>query len=111
MLMYFAAMRCPDNPSWIVDDDRIDAVVSVKGRPLKHAEVRLSSSNQEYRAITDRGGAFLIPNVAVGSYSFRVQGWGEAHLEVKGWHRRAINRPVLFFSSGDGCQFLTKVSN
>ena len=112
ILMYFAAVRCAEpNPAWIVDDDRIDGVLSVEGRPLEHAEVKLSSSSQQYRAMTDTRGAFLIPNVAVGSYSFRVQGWGEAHLEVKGWHRGAINRPVLFFSLGDGCRFLMKVSN
>jgi hypothetical protein len=104
------AARCPD-PSWVVDDDRIDAVISNEGQPLKHAKVQLSSPTQQYSAVTDKKGAFLIPKVAVGNYSFAVKGWGEAHLEVKGWHRGGINRPVLLFNSIRRCLLLMLVSN
>jgi hypothetical protein len=111
-LTSFAAVRCPEpNPSWVVDDDRVDGVVSTEGRPLKHAEVQLFDPTQDYGAITDAEGAFLIPNVAVGSYSFVVKGWGKAHLEVRGWHRGKINRPVLLFNSTKRCLLLTLVSN
>src|SRR5437763_17125118 len=80
-----AAGRCPEpNPSWIVDDDRIDAVVSVEGRPLQQAKIQLSSPTAHYSAVTDVEGAFLIPNVTIGSYSFVLKGWGEAHLQVSG---------------------------
>jgi len=58
------AARCPEpNPSWVVDDDRIDGVVSVEGQPLKHEKIQLSSSTSHYSAVTDGKGAFLIPNV------------------------------------------------
>jgi len=108
-----AAARCPEpNPSWVVDD-RINGVISVDGRPLKEAKIRLSSSTptQHYTAVTDGEGAFLIPNVVVGRYSFVVKGWGEAHVQVKGWHRGGINRPVLLFDSIKKCLLLTVVSN
>jgi hypothetical protein len=110
LLTSFAAANCPE-PSWVVYDDRIAGVISKEGQPLKHATVQLSSSAQEYSAITDEKGAFLIRNVAVGKYSFAVKGWGEAHLEVRGWHRGTINRPVLLFSSMKRCQLLTLVAN
>jgi hypothetical protein len=110
LLTSFAAARCPE-PTWVVDDDRIDGFVSEEGKPLKHAKVHLSSPAQEYSAITDEKGAFLIRGVAVGKYSFAVKGWGEAHLEVRGWHRGAINRPVLLFSSMRRCLLLTMVAN
>jgi hypothetical protein len=108
-----AAARCPDlTPSWVVDDDRINGVISVDGRPLKEAKIQLSSLTAHYTAVTDGEGAFLIPNVAVGSYSFVVKGWGKAHLQVKGWHRGGINRPVLLFNSiKQQCLLLTMVSN
>jgi hypothetical protein len=110
LLTSFAAAHCPE-PSWVVDDDRIGGVVLKEGQPLKHAMVQLSSPVQEYSAITDEKGAFLIRGVAVGKYSFAVKGWGEAHLEVRGWHRGAINRPVLLFSSTRRCLLLTLVAN
>ena len=107
-----AAARCPEpNPSWVVDDDRVDGVVSVEGRPLNRAKVELSSPTKNYSVVTDAEGAFLIPHVALGSYSFVVKGWGEAHLQVKGWHRGRINRPVLLFNTIKGCLNLMLVSN
>ena len=107
-----AAAQCPDpNPSWVVDDDRIDGVVSVEGQPLKHVDIQLASSTTRYSAVTDAEGAFLIPNVALGNYLFVVKGWGEAHMQIKGWHRGGINRPVLLFNSANGCLLLTMVSN
>jgi hypothetical protein len=114
VLTSVAAARCPEtNPLWVVDNDRINGVMSVDGRPLKKAKIKLSSSTStaHYAAVTDGEGAFLIPNVAVGSYSFVVKGWGEAHLQVKGWHRGGINRPVLLFKSIKQCLLLTMVSN
>lgn len=112
ILTSFAAARCPDsNPSWVVDDDRVDGVVSIEGQPLKLAEVQLFSATQNYSAITDAEGAFLIRRVAVGSYSFVVKGWGKAHLDVRGWHRGEINRPILLFNSTNGCLLLILVSN
>jgi hypothetical protein len=110
LLTSFAAAHCPE-PSWVVDDDRIDGVVSKEGQPLKRAMVELSSPAQKYSAITDEKGAFLIRGVAVGKYSFTVTGWGEARLEFRGWHRGAINRPVLLFSSMRRCLLLTFVAN
>jgi len=110
LLTSFAAASCPE-PSWVVDDDRIAGVVSKEGQPVKLATVQLSSSSEEYSVITDEKGAFLIPSVAVGKYSFAVKGWGEAHLEVRGWHRGTINRPVLLFSSMKRCLLLTLVAN
>jgi hypothetical protein len=101
----FATTRCPIS-SWSVEDDRIDGIVAVEGRPLKHVRVQLSSSVQKYSAVTDSVGRFLIPNVPVGGYAFTVRGWGKAHLEVKGWHRGGINRPVLYFNSVGRCPFL-----
>src|SRR5262249_28139554 len=95
-----AAARCPEpNPSWIVEDDRIDGVVSIEGRPLKHARIELSSPTSHYGAVTDGTGAFLIQNVGIGTYSFTVHGWGKAYIEVRGWQRGGINRPVLLFNS------------
>lgn len=112
VLASVAAAGCPEpNPSWVVDDDRIDGVVRVEGRPLKQAKIQLSSPTAHYSAVTDAEGAFLIPNVALGSYSFVVKGWGEAHIEVKGWHSGGINRPVLLFNSIKRCLLLTLVSN
>jgi hypothetical protein len=101
----FAATQCP-NSSWVVEDDRIDGIVAVEGRSLKHVKVQLSSSVQKYSAVTDSVGRFLIPRVPVGSYAFTVKGWGKAHLDVKGWHRGGINRPVLYFNSVRGCPLL-----
>ena len=107
-----AAAQCPDpNPSWVVDDDRINGVVSVEGQPLKHVSIQLASSTTRYSAVTDAEGAFLIPNVVLGNYLFVVKGWGEAHIQIKGWHRGEINRPVLLFNSARGCLLLTMVSN
>lgn len=107
-----AAARCHEsNPSWVVEDDRINGVISIDGRSLKEAKIQLSSPTAHYTAVTDGEGAFLISNVAVGSYSFAVKGWGEAHLQVKGWHRGGINRPVLLFNSMKKCLLLTMVSN
>jgi hypothetical protein len=112
VLASVAAAQCPEpNRSWVVEDDGINGVVSVEGRPLKQANIQLSSSTADYSAVTDAEGAFLIPNVALGSYSFVVKGWGEAHIEVKGWHRGGINRPVLLFNSIKKCLLLTLVSN
>jgi len=112
VLTYVAAARCPElNPSWVVDDDRIAGAISVEGRPLTKAKIQLSSPNAHYIAVTDGQGVFLIPNVAVGSYSFVVKGWGKAHLQVKGWHRGGINSPALLFNSIKQCLLLTLVSN
>jgi hypothetical protein len=110
LLLSFTGVHCPD-PSWIVDDDRIDGIVEREGQPLKHARVQLSSSVQEYHAITDEKGAFLIRDVAVGKYSFVIKGWGEAQLDIRGWHRGAINRPVLLFLSMRRCLLLTVIAN
>jgi len=107
---FAAAVRCPD-PSWVIDDDRIDGVVSKEGQPLKHVKVQLSSPTQQYSAVTDEKGAFLIARVAVGNYSFTVKGWGEAHVDVRGWHRGGVNRPVLLFNSTRGCLLITLVAN
>lgn len=112
VLASVAAAQCPEpNPSWVVDDDRIDGVVSVEGQPLKLAKIQLLSPTAHYSSVTDVKGAFLIPNVALGSYSFVVKGWGEAHIQIKGWHRGRINRPVLLFNSIKKCLLLTLVSN
>ena len=112
ILPSITAARCPEpNPSWVIDDDRIHANVSIDARPLEHAKVQLSSPTAHYSAVTDKEGAFLIPKVAVGSYSFVIKGWGEAHLQVRGWHRGAINRPVLSFNSDKGCLLLIQISN
>ena len=102
LLLTSTAAHCPD-PSWIVDDDRIDGVVSKEGQPLKHARVQLSSPMHEYHTMTDDKGEFLIEGVAVGKYLFVVKGWGKAHLDVRGWHRGAINRPVLLFNTIRRC--------
>jgi hypothetical protein len=69
------------------------ASFSIDGRSLKEAKIQLSSPVAHYTAVTDAEGAFLIPNVAVGRYSFAVKGWGEAHLQVEGWHRGGMNAP------------------
>ena len=107
-----AATHCPDlNPSWVVDDDRINGVVSVEGQTLKHVNIQVTSAIASYSAGTDAEGAFLIPNVALGNYLFVVKGWGEAHIQIKGWHRGGINRPVLLFNSAKGCLLLMMVSN
>jgi hypothetical protein len=112
LVLASAAAQCPDpNPSWVVDNDRINSVVSAEGQPLKHVIIQLASSTAHYSAVTDAEGAFLIPDVALGNYLFVVQGWGEAHIQIKGWHRGGINRPVLLFNSAKGCLLLTAVSN
>ena len=112
LLASIASARCPEpNPSWAVDDDRIAVVVSVEGRPLKRANVQLSSPTARYNAVTDATGAFLIPNVAPGSYSFVVKGWGEAHIQIKGWHRGQINRPAFLFSRHHNCLTLILAAN
>jgi hypothetical protein len=77
LLTSFAATHCAE-PSWVVEDDRIDGLVSKEGQALTHAMVQLSSPPQEYSAITDEKGAFLIRGVAVGKYSFAVKD-GERH--------------------------------
>lgn len=105
-----AAAQCP-KPSWVIDDDRVDGIIAVQGRPAKHAQVRLSSPVRDYTAITDSAGRFLIPKVPVGGYVLSVKGWGKAHLDIKGWHRGGINRPVLQFNSIRGCLLLLQVSN
>ena len=39
VLTSVAAARCPEpNPLWVVDNDRINGVISVDGRPLKKSE-------------------------------------------------------------------------
>ena len=111
VLTSVAAARCPElNPSWVVDDDRIAGVISVDGRPLKKAKIQLSSPARTLHCCYDGEGVFLIPNVADGSYSFVVKGWGKAHLQVKGWHRGGINRPALLFNSIKQCLLLMLVS-
>ena len=85
LLASVGAAQCPEpNPAWVVDDDRVEGIVSVEGRPMKHAKIQLSSPTVHYSAVTDAKGAFLIPNVAFGSYSFVVKGWGEAHIQIRG---------------------------
>ena len=112
VLASFAAAQCPDpNPSWVVEDDTIHGVVLVERRPLKQAKIQLSSPTAHYSSVTDEEGTFLIPNVALGSYSFVVKGWGKAHIQIKGWHRGGINRPVLLFNSIRKCLLLTLLSN
>lgn len=110
LLALLAAPQC-DNNSWIVEDDGIAGVVSNEGKPVKHATVHLSSSDHEYRAVTDKDGRFSIWPVPVGKYSFAVKGWGESELEVHGWHRGGINRPGLLFSKHKKCVSLLQVSN
>jgi hypothetical protein len=65
----------------------------------------------EYKAVTDVEGRFSIWPVPAGKYSFAIKGWGEHQLEVKGWQRGKINRPVLFFSRHKDCLLLVLVSN
>ena len=110
LLASLAAAQCEKN-SWIVEDDEIVGVVSKEGKPVKHATVRLSSTDQEYRAVTDSDGWFKIWHVPVGKYSFAVKGWGEGELQVQGWHRGGINRPALLFSKHKKCVFPVQVSN
>jgi hypothetical protein len=58
------AAHCPE-PSGVVDDDEICAIVSKNGQPVRHAMVQLSFSDQRYTATTDENGRFQIPAVAV----------------------------------------------
>jgi hypothetical protein len=81
------AARCPE-PSWVVDDDRIFAIVSREGQPVKHAMVQLASPDQRYNATTDENGRFLIPAVAVGKYTLVVKGMGRGALGGQGLEAR-----------------------
>ena len=110
LLTSLAAAQC-EKASWVVDDDGIAGVVSREGKPLKHAKVRLFSPEREYSAITDDEGMSSIWPVALGKYSFAVQGWGEGQLEVQGWHRGGINRPGLQFVKHKKCLSLVLVAN
>jgi Carboxypeptidase regulatory-like domain len=110
LLSSFAAAQCDDG-AWIIADDGIAGVVSKEGKPVKHATVHLSSSDREFSAVTDGEGRFSIWPVPVGKYSFAVKGWGERHLEVKGWQRGKINRAGLLFSKHKNCLLLVLVSN
>jgi len=89
----------------------VSGIVSKEGKPVKHAKVHLASSEHEYNAIRDGDGRFSIWPVPLGKYSFAVKGWGEAELEVKGWHRGKINRPALLFWRHKNCLLLTLVAN
>ena len=82
------ADQCP-KASWVIEDDRVDGIIAVEGRPVTHALVRVSSPVRNYSAVTDSAGRFLVPKVPVGGYALFVKGWGKAHLDVKGWHRGA----------------------
>jgi hypothetical protein len=110
LLSSFAPAQC-DKAAWIIEDDGIAGVVSREGKPVKHATVRLSSSDREYNAVTNGEGRFSIWPVPAGEYSFAVKGWGERQLEVKGWQRGKINRPGLFFSRQKNCLLLVLVAN
>jgi Carboxypeptidase regulatory-like domain len=105
-----AAAQC-EKASWAVDDDGITGVVSNEGKPLKQAKVRLSAPDREYNAITDDKGVFSIRPVALGRYSFAVEGWGQAQLEVRGWHRGGANRPCLDFIKHKKCLGFLLVAN
>jgi len=110
LLTSLAAAQC-EKASWVVDDDGIQGVVSKEGKPLKHAKVHLFAQDRAYSAITDDEGIFSIWPVALGKYSFAVNGWGEEQLEVKGWHRGGMNRPGLHFVRRKKCLSLMLVSN
>ncbi|HVR22199.1 MAG TPA: carboxypeptidase-like regulatory domain-containing protein [Candidatus Polarisedimenticolia bacterium] len=110
LLTALSGAQC-DKAVWVVDDDGIAGGVSTEGKPVKHAIVHLSSQDREYTAITDEEGGFSIWPVALGTYSFAVKGWGEAQLEVKGWHRGGMNRPGLQFIKHKKCVWLVLVSN
>jgi len=83
LLTLLTVAHCPD-PSWVVNDDRIDGIVLKEGRPWKHAAINLSSPARDYTATTDKKGAFSMTNVAPGKYSLLIKGWGKAQLELKG---------------------------
>ena len=110
LLTSLAAAQC-EKASWVVDDDGIHGVVSKEGKPLKHAKVHLFAPDREYSAIKDDEGIFSIWPVALGKYSFAVNGWGEGQLEVQGWHRGGMNRPGLHFVRRKKCLSLMLVSN
>jgi hypothetical protein len=110
LLTLLTVVNCPD-PSFVVNDDRIDGIVLKEGRPRKHAAINLSSLAQDYTATTDNKGAFSMTNVARGKYFLLIKGWGKAQLEVKGRNRVAPNRPVLEFSASRGCLLMISVSN
>jgi len=59
LLAWLAAAQCEEN-SWIVDYDGIAGIVSKEGNPVRHATIRLSSSDHDYGAVTDRDGRFSI---------------------------------------------------
>jgi hypothetical protein len=110
LLTSLAAAQCA-KACWVVDDDGVAGVISKEGKPLKHAKVHLSAGDREYSSITDDQGMFSILPVALGQYSFAVEGWGEAQLEVHGWHRGGINRPGLHFIKHKKCVSLLLVAN
>ncbi len=110
LIIALFAAQCP-HPNWVIDDDRIHGTVTQEGEPVKYAEVDLSSLTKKYVTTTDQEGAFLIQGVADGKYSFAVKGWGKANVEVRGWHRGSMNRPLLLFSSTNGCLLLIAVPN
>jgi hypothetical protein len=105
-----ATAQC-EKASWMIDDDGIAGVVSNEGKPLKHARVHLSAPDREYNAITDNKGVFSIWPVALGRYSFAVDGWGHGQLEVRGWHRGGANQPGLDFIKHKKCLGLLLVAN
>jgi hypothetical protein len=104
-----SALDC--SASWVVEDDQVAAFVSVEGRPLQNAKVKLSSLLRDYNTKTDEQGSFLIPRIKEGKYKLTIKGWGEGSLEVKGWSRGGANRPILNFNSSSGCLHLTLVAN
>jgi len=110
LLWSFAAAQC-EKAAWTIEDDGVAGVVSKEGNAVKHAKVHLASSDREYNAVTDGDGRFSIWPVPLGKYSFAVKGWGEGDLEVKGWHRRKINRPAILFSRHKNCLLLILVAN
>jgi hypothetical protein len=110
LLTSFAAARCPE-PLWVIYDDRIGGVVSKEGQPLKHVNIQLFSSTQEYRAITDDKGGFLIPAVAVGKYAFAVNGWGRHIWRLGDGIEGQSIVPLFLFSSTRKCLLLIFVAN
>ena len=112
------AEHCPDPRLQlaVIGGDTIDGSVLLHHKPLKFAQLRLSSPNGKtvWVGTTDKDGEFHIRDLRPDTYRLVVRGWGSTTVRISPDLNKLPNGQMLFYSvqlTDSGCIGTMTVTN